>query len=175
MTKKITCVVDNAVRHGSPFWGEHGLSFRIETDDGCFLFDTGRSESVLWHNLGLLDLFGLLTVRPGLPEAGKGWRITYVRRTALGDALLELGRHDLAVAMGGCRDDDGLDAVKRFPTIQHRLSPAGLDDMDPTVGHHPLHVHWSRLLHHRRYRGPRKSPAAPRCTDQRRRFFCFLP
>lgn len=41
-----------------------------------------------WHNLGLLDLFGLLAVRPGLPEAGKGWRIAHVRRTALGDALL---------------------------------------------------------------------------------------
>jgi 7,8-dihydropterin-6-yl-methyl-4-(beta-D-ribofuranosyl)aminobenzene 5'-phosphate synthase len=54
MKKKITCVVDNAVQHGSLFWGEHGLSFRIETDDGCFLFDTGRSEAVLWHNLGMM-------------------------------------------------------------------------------------------------------------------------
>jgi 7,8-dihydropterin-6-yl-methyl-4-(beta-D-ribofuranosyl)aminobenzene 5'-phosphate synthase len=52
--KKITCVIDNTVQHGSLFWGEHGVSFRIETDQGCFLFDTGRSESVLWHNLGLL-------------------------------------------------------------------------------------------------------------------------
>jgi 7,8-dihydropterin-6-yl-methyl-4-(beta-D-ribofuranosyl)aminobenzene 5'-phosphate synthase len=52
--KKITCVVDNAVQRGSPFWGEHGLSFRIQTEQGCCLFDTGRSESVLWHNLGLL-------------------------------------------------------------------------------------------------------------------------
>lgn len=52
--KKITCVVDNTVQRGSPFWGEHGLSFRIETDQRCFLLDTGRSASVLWHNLGLL-------------------------------------------------------------------------------------------------------------------------
>jgi len=52
--KKITCVVDNTVQHGSLYWGEHGVSFRIETDQGCFLFDTGRSESVLWHNLGML-------------------------------------------------------------------------------------------------------------------------
>jgi 7,8-dihydropterin-6-yl-methyl-4-(beta-D-ribofuranosyl)aminobenzene 5'-phosphate synthase len=52
--KKITCVVDNTVGHGSLFWGEHGVSFRLETDQGCFLFDTGRSESVLWHNLGML-------------------------------------------------------------------------------------------------------------------------
>lgn len=52
--KKITCVVDNAVQRGSLFWGEHGLSFRIETDHACALFDTGHSQSVLWHNLGLL-------------------------------------------------------------------------------------------------------------------------
>lgn len=52
--KKITCVVDNTVQHGSLYWGEHGVSFRIETDQGCFLFDTGRSESVLWHNLGMM-------------------------------------------------------------------------------------------------------------------------
>lgn len=52
--KKITCVTDNSVKFGSPFWGEHGLSFRIETEERCFLFDTGRSEPVLWHNLGLL-------------------------------------------------------------------------------------------------------------------------
>jgi len=52
--KKITCVADNTVQRGSPYWGEHGVSFRIQTDQGCFLFDTGRSESVLWHNLGML-------------------------------------------------------------------------------------------------------------------------
>jgi 7,8-dihydropterin-6-yl-methyl-4-(beta-D-ribofuranosyl)aminobenzene 5'-phosphate synthase len=52
--KKITCVVDNTVQHGSLYWGEHGVSFRIETDQGCFLFDTGRTESVLWHNLGMM-------------------------------------------------------------------------------------------------------------------------
>jgi 7,8-dihydropterin-6-yl-methyl-4-(beta-D-ribofuranosyl)aminobenzene 5'-phosphate synthase len=51
---KLTCVVDNTVAHSSLFWGEHGVSFRVETDSGCFLFDTGRSESVLWHNLGIL-------------------------------------------------------------------------------------------------------------------------
>jgi 7,8-dihydropterin-6-yl-methyl-4-(beta-D-ribofuranosyl)aminobenzene 5'-phosphate synthase len=86
--KKITCVVDNTVQRASPFWGEHGLAFRIETDQGCFLFDTGRSESVLWHNLGLLGgcprdasalvlshahtdhtgaLIAVLSQKPGLP------------------------------------------------------------------------------------------------------------
>ena len=52
--KKTTCVIDNAVQHGSPFWGEHGLSFLIETDNGGILFDTGQTEAVLSHNLDLL-------------------------------------------------------------------------------------------------------------------------
>ena len=88
---KITCVVDNTVQHGSLFWGEHGVSFRIETDQGCFLFDTGRSESVLWHNLGMMGgcprdasalvlshahidhsgaLLTILSQKPGLPLYG---------------------------------------------------------------------------------------------------------
>ncbi len=51
---KVTCIVDNTARRGSAFWGEHGLSFHIETDEGSALLDTGRSEAVFLHNLGLL-------------------------------------------------------------------------------------------------------------------------
>lgn len=52
--KQITCVVNNSVQQGTPLWGEHGLSFWIETDQGCLLFDTGQTAAVLWHNLALL-------------------------------------------------------------------------------------------------------------------------
>jgi len=54
--KKITCVIDNSVLRSSNLWGEHGLSFWIATDQGCALFDTGRSGSVLLHNLGVLNI-----------------------------------------------------------------------------------------------------------------------
>ena len=53
---KVTCAVDNAVCDHSTFWGEHGLAFLIETKGGCILFDTGRSGTVLLHNLELLDV-----------------------------------------------------------------------------------------------------------------------
>jgi hypothetical protein len=43
-----------------------------------------------WHNLGLLGLFGLITVQHGPPAPGKGWQIERVYRTAVGDALLAL-------------------------------------------------------------------------------------
>jgi len=49
---KVTCVVDNTVGWGTALWGEHGLSFLIETEEGGrVLFDTGQSGTVLLHNL----------------------------------------------------------------------------------------------------------------------------
>jgi 7,8-dihydropterin-6-yl-methyl-4-(beta-D-ribofuranosyl)aminobenzene 5'-phosphate synthase len=53
---KVTCVVDNTVCDHSSFWGEHGLTFLIETKSGCLLFDTGQSGTVLLHNLKLLGV-----------------------------------------------------------------------------------------------------------------------
>jgi 7,8-dihydropterin-6-yl-methyl-4-(beta-D-ribofuranosyl)aminobenzene 5'-phosphate synthase len=49
---KIACVVDDQAN--PPFRSEHGLAFRIETNDGCLLLDTGASEAVLLHNLARL-------------------------------------------------------------------------------------------------------------------------
>ncbi len=86
--KTITCLVDNLVKQSSRFWGEHGLSFCIEVNETCALFDTGRSEVVLSHNLGQIGkclrnaeavilshahldhtggLLGVLSKKPGLP------------------------------------------------------------------------------------------------------------
>ena len=85
---KITCVTENTALFGSPFWGEHGISFCIETDRGRVLFDTGQTAAILLHNLALLGkslndfdaivlshahndhtggLSAVLAQRPGLP------------------------------------------------------------------------------------------------------------
>jgi 7,8-dihydropterin-6-yl-methyl-4-(beta-D-ribofuranosyl)aminobenzene 5'-phosphate synthase len=53
---RLICVVDDAVHPDSPFWGEHGLSFLIETKGRRVLFDTGQSGTVLLHNLKLLGV-----------------------------------------------------------------------------------------------------------------------
>jgi 7,8-dihydropterin-6-yl-methyl-4-(beta-D-ribofuranosyl)aminobenzene 5'-phosphate synthase len=53
---KLTCVVDNTVHPGTPFWGEHGVSFLIESEEGRVLLDTAASGTVLLHNLELLEV-----------------------------------------------------------------------------------------------------------------------
>jgi len=52
----ITCLVDNSARRSSRLWGEHGLSFVIETEAGRVLYDTGQSGTVLLHNMEVLDI-----------------------------------------------------------------------------------------------------------------------
>ncbi|MFN6472874.1 MAG: plasmid pRiA4b ORF-3 family protein [Nostoc sp. SerVER01] len=42
------------------------------------------------HNVALLELFGLLCIKHGKAEAGKGWRIISLQRLPFGDALLQL-------------------------------------------------------------------------------------
>ena len=48
---RIRCLVDNSVLGSSEYWGEHGLVLLVETDHGRVLLDTGRSGTVLLHNL----------------------------------------------------------------------------------------------------------------------------
>lgn len=43
-----------------------------------------------FHNIALLELFGLLTIKQGKAEAGKGWRIASLQRLPLGDAIFRL-------------------------------------------------------------------------------------
>jgi len=43
-----------------------------------------------WCNLGLLELFGLIVIKPGSPIEGEGWQIERIDRTAFGDALVAL-------------------------------------------------------------------------------------
>ena len=43
-----------------------------------------------WYNIGLLQLFGLVTIKRALPIEGEGWQIERIDRTAFGDALLAL-------------------------------------------------------------------------------------
>jgi hypothetical protein len=75
-----------------------------------------------WHNLGLLEMFGLVAIQPVPPEPGKGWRIGRVERTPFGDALLA------ALQAGFFGDVDNilaLESEKKVPfgVLQPTLQP----------------------------------------------------
>lgn len=116
---KLTCLVDNSVKQGSPLWGEHGLSMLLDTPQGRLLFDTGASGTVLIHNLltaeietctltacalshghydhtgGLADL---LERRPGLTLYGNATLLRERFVTVEGNARsigLRISQHDL--------------------------------------------------------------------------------
>ena len=69
--------------------------FAAIPDEGLAV--AGSRDEVSWlryrpgvHNLGLLDLFGLIDVQTADPEPGGGWKIVRILRNPLGDALLAL-------------------------------------------------------------------------------------
>lgn len=69
--------------------------FREIPDQGLNIPERNQQEQTINYSPGLLtvallDLFGIISVRHGLPDEGKGWRIVGVHRTPLGDALLQL-------------------------------------------------------------------------------------
>ncbi|MBD6617215.1 plasmid pRiA4b ORF-3 family protein [Komarekiella sp. 'clone 1'] len=69
------------------FWPripEKGLKFAKYEDQQSISYYPGL------HNVALLELFGLLSIKQGKPQAGKGWRIASLQRLPFGDALLRL-------------------------------------------------------------------------------------
>lgn len=55
-------------------------------NQGYFVFN----YSPVLYNLALLDLFGLMKLKQGKPEKGKGWRVTEIEKTAYGNSLLSI-------------------------------------------------------------------------------------
>ena len=88
--------------------------------------------SLGWHNLGLLELFGLLDVRHGVPQPGEGWRVERIFRTPLGDALLS------NLLTGFFNDFDNILALEQDGTIQSGV-------LQPVL--QPYFPAWQNVLH----------------------------
>jgi len=76
-----------------------------------------------WHPLALLELFGLIRVRHGSPEPGKGWRIERIDRTRLGDALLALLLPEFLGDSGGISELDELEGNVPVGVLQPVFRP----------------------------------------------------
>jgi hypothetical protein len=80
-----------------PVWEtySHWLMFFLEVpEDGLRIADAETESSLRyypgWHDLGLMELFGLVSVEDRVSAPGEGWRIKRVEREPFGDALLTL-------------------------------------------------------------------------------------
>ncbi len=108
-------------------------------DTGLQVAGNGEAEDRLGytpgrHNLGLLQLFGLIEIQDGPAEPGERWRIERITRTALGDGLI-LGLDGMFF-----RDTEKLVALdnddKAFGALQAVLQPYFSDwirNMTPPV------------------------------------------
>ncbi len=72
------------------------IMFLMRIPEGGQSF-TGRKTDLLelsytpgWHNLGLMSLFGMITIDAFPPEPGEGWRLKSIHRTETGMALLRV-------------------------------------------------------------------------------------
>lgn len=109
---KITCLVDNGVEPGTPFWGEHGLALLIESQHGRLLLDTGASGSVLLHNLELRRIE---------PQSISALAISHAHRDHTGGLRAILG---LRLGLPLYANHDLL--RERFRRQDHRINPCGL-------------------------------------------------
>ncbi|GAH28769.1 unnamed protein product, partial [marine sediment metagenome] len=87
-------VAERASAGGAVFSLWHSL-FGYILEGGLAVAGSSGHESFLrgfpgTTNLALLHLFGLISLRQGMPEEGKGWCIAEVKRTRFGDALLNV-------------------------------------------------------------------------------------
>jgi hypothetical protein len=68
--------------------------FWAETPD-TIQFPTYKAQNQIqfipgFHNLALLELFGMVSVQSGKTEAGQGWRVQQIQKLPVGDALIRL-------------------------------------------------------------------------------------
>jgi len=107
-TERYFTLLEAWLTRGSPeIVGEYGGTFFHEAIfkwDTLFKNITGKGLKVLGnkeaeanityfvgtYTIGLLELFGFVSVIPAKPETGKGWQIDKIAKTPLGIALLNL-------------------------------------------------------------------------------------
>lgn len=97
-------------------------------DEGVQIAGDNDAENRLryipgWHPLALLELFGLIRVRHGSLEPGKGWCIERIDRARLGDALMALLLPEFFGDSRSISEPDELESHVPFGVLQPVLQP----------------------------------------------------
>ncbi|MBN1887416.1 MAG: hypothetical protein JW850_05480 [Thermoflexales bacterium] len=114
--------------YGTPGAFEDWIHFSFKIPDrGLHIARGKESIRILhqypgWHTLGLLELFGLVSIQHGIPGEREGWCVEVIWRTLFGDALLALLHN------GFFRDENNILQIKRqrmaaSGALQHVLQP----------------------------------------------------
>jgi Plasmid pRiA4b ORF-3-like protein len=64
---------------------DKGVKITVKNES---VYNLNRSEEMI--NVAMLNLFGIIDLQQGKPQVGKGWRLTYLAKTPLGEALINL-------------------------------------------------------------------------------------
>jgi hypothetical protein len=87
----------------------------------------GYIYNVWLHHYTLLEMFGLIRIKPGKPQAGKGWIIAEVGRTPFGEALMSAVLFEeanfLSRLLAGEEDDEEPRSPNHFNQYQELLQP----------------------------------------------------
>jgi hypothetical protein len=127
-------IVEGTRRSFAPIglWHEAILTFeRLARDGGLQVPADKAQESIIYSPripyYAFLELFGFITVKPGPPIEGKGWRIREMQCTPFGKAMLELlGTHGWQVMRGFDDEEDDAtptQAALVFNELQPQLQP----------------------------------------------------
>jgi hypothetical protein len=123
-------------RFGLPEHFEKWYSFSLQIPDEGLNVAENKDEHYLsytpgWHNVGLLPLFGLVTLQAGPPVEGERWQIQAFTRTSFGEALLALLYEDFF------SDFDNIQNLAEAESV-----PAGV--LQPVL--QPYFTGWQRIL-----------------------------
>jgi len=78
-----------------------------------------------FHNLALLELFGMLSVQSGKTEVGQGWRVEQIQKLPLGDALIQLAIQTFQDSLATCESSPEPTTSPQisYGVLQPRLQP----------------------------------------------------
>lgn len=74
-----------------------------------------------FHNVALLELFGLISIKLGKAETGQGWRVKQIEKLPLGDALVNLAIQITQDSFGDWSDET--EEKDSFGMLQPALQP----------------------------------------------------